>query len=97
MEVLYFIPFIILFVIAMSMVIQGWMIMNESCGYRENPKIKGHPEMKGVNKGDGLMVVSFDKMPDDDYNELYGRIQKLKMEELFEEPSKYEDENEDDS
>ena len=78
----------------MSMVIQGWMIMNESHGYQENPKIKGHPEMKGVKKGDGLMVVSFDEMPDDDYNELYGRIQKLKMEELFEEPSKYEDENE---
>ena len=96
MQVLYFIPFIILFAIAMSMVIQGWMILNESHGYQENPKIKGHPEMKGVKKGDGLMVVSFDKMPDDDYNELYGRIQKLKMEELFEEPSKYEDENEDD-
>jgi hypothetical protein len=47
-------------------------------------------------KGDELMVVSFDEMTDDDYNELYGRIQKLKMEELFEEPSKYEDENEDD-
>jgi hypothetical protein len=28
------------------------MIMNESHGYRENPKIKGHPEMKGVKKGD---------------------------------------------
>ena len=96
MEVLYFIPFIVLFAIAMSMVIQGWMIMNESHGYQENPKIKGHPEMKGVKKGDGLMVVSFDEMPDDDYDELYGRIQKLKMEELFEEPSKYEDENEDD-
>tara|TARA_R110000868_G_scaffold189827_2_gene433411 strand:+ start:182 stop:319 length:138 start_codon:yes stop_codon:yes gene_type:complete len=40
------------------------------------------------------MVVSFDKMPDDDYNELYDRIQKLKMEELFEEPSKYEDDEE---
>jgi hypothetical protein len=96
MEVLYFIPFLILIAIAISMVIQGWMIMNESHGYQENPKIKGHPEMKGVKKGDGLMVVSFDKMPDDDYNELYGRIQKLKMEELFEEPSKYEDEKEDD-
>jgi len=94
MEVLYFIPFIVLFAIAMSMVIQGWMIMNESHGYQENPKIKGHPEMKGVKKGDGLMVVSFDEMPDDDYNELYGRIQKLKMEELFEEPSKYEDDEE---
>ena len=63
MEVLYFIPFIVLFAIAMSMVIQGWMIMNESHGYQENPKIKGHPEMKGVKKGDGLMVVSFDEMP----------------------------------
>ena len=94
MEVLYFIPFIVLFAIAMSMVIQGWMIMNESHGYQENPKIKGHPEMKGVKKGDGLMVVSFDEMPDDDYDELYGRIQKLKMEELFEEPSKYEDDEE---
>ena len=94
MQVFYFIPFIILFAIAMSMVIQGWMIMNESYGYQENPKIKGHPEMKGDKKGDGLMVVSFDKMPDDDYNELYGRIQKLKMEELFEEPSKYEDDEE---
>ena len=96
MEVLYFTPFIVLFAIAMSMVIQGWMIMNEIHGYQENPKIKGHPEMKGVKKGDGLMVVSFDEMPDDDYDELYGRIQKLKMEELFEEPSKYEDEKEDD-
>ena len=94
MEVLYFTPFIVLFAIAMSMVIQGWMIMNESHGYRENPKFKGHPEMKGVKKGDGLMVVSFDEMPDDDYDELYGRIQKLKMEELFEEPSKYEDDEE---
>jgi hypothetical protein len=76
------------------MVIQGWMVVHESHGYRENPKVKGHPEMKGVKKGDGLMVVNFDNMPDD-YNELYNRIQKLKMEELFEEPSKYEDEEND--
>lgn len=95
MEIFYFIPFIILLLIAVSMVIQGWMVVHESHGYRENPKVKGHPEMKGVKKGDGLMVVNFDKMPDDDYNELYNRIQKLKMEELFEEPSKYEDEEND--
>ena len=95
MEIFYFIPFIILLLIAVSMVIQGWMVVHESHGYRENPKVKGHPEMKGVKKGDGLMVVNFDKMPDDDYNELYNRIQKLKMEELFEEASKYEDEEND--
>ena len=95
MEIFYFIPFIILLLIAVSMAIQGWMVVHESHGYRENPKVKGHPEMKGVKKGDGLMVVNFDKMPDDDYNELYNRIQKLKMEELFEEPSKYEDEEND--
>jgi hypothetical protein len=95
MEIFYFIPFIVLLLIAVSMVIQGWMVVHESHGYRENPKVKGHPEMKGVKKGDGLMVVNFDKMPDDDYNELYNRIQKLKMEELFEEPSKYEDEEND--
>jgi hypothetical protein len=95
MEIFYFIPFIVLLLIAVSMVIQGWMVVHESHGYRENPKVKGHPEMKGVKKGDGLMVVNFDKIPDDDYNELYNRIQKLKMEELFEEPSKYEDEEND--
>jgi hypothetical protein len=95
MEIFYFIPFIILLLIAASMVIQGWMVVHESHGYRENPKVKGHPEMKGVKKGDGLMVVNFDNMPNDDYNELYNRIQKLKMEELFEEPSKYEDEEND--
>lgn len=95
MEIFYFIPFIILLLIAVSMVIQGWMVVHESHGYRENPKVKGHPEMRGVKKGDGLMVVNFDKMPDDDYNELYNRIQKLKIEELFDEPSTYEDEEND--
>jgi hypothetical protein len=93
MEVFYFIPFIILFIIAITMVTQGWMIMYEKNGYQENPKIKGHPEMKGVKKGDGLMTVRFDEMLDKDYNELYDRIQKLKMEELFEEPSSYEDDD----
>jgi hypothetical protein len=94
-ELIFLIPWFILLLIAVSMVIQGWMITHESHGYRENPKFKGHPEMKGVRKGDGLMVVNFDRMPDDDYNDLYDRIQRLKMEELFEEPSAYEDEDDD--
>jgi hypothetical protein len=92
-ELIFLIPWGILVLIGVSMFIQGWMITHESHGYRENPKFKGHPEMKGVRKGDGLMVVNFDRMPDDDYNELYDRIQRLKMEELFEEPSAYEDED----
>jgi hypothetical protein len=95
MEIFYFIPFIILLLIAVSMVIQGWMVVHESHGYRENPKIKGHPEMKGVKKGDGLMTVNFNRLPDEDYNDLYSRIQKLKMDELFEEPSTYEDDDND--
>jgi hypothetical protein len=93
MEIFYFIPFIVLLLIAVSMVIQGWMVVHESHGYRENPKVKGHPEMKGVKKGDGLMTVNFNRFPDEDYNDLYSRIQKLKMEELFEEPSSYEDDD----
>jgi hypothetical protein len=95
MEIFYFIPFGVLLVIAVSMVIQGWMVVHESHGYRENPKVKGHPEMRGVKKGDGLMTVNFNRLPDEDYEDLYSRIQKLKMEELFEEPSSYEDEDDD--
>jgi hypothetical protein len=95
MKIFYFIPFIVLFAIAISMIIQGWMVVHESHGYRENPKVKGHPEMKGVKKGDGLMTVNFDRLPEDDYNDLYHRINRLKMEELFEEPSAYEDEDDD--
>ena len=94
-ELIFLVPWFVLLIIAISMFIQGWMVIHESHGYRENPKVKGHPEMKGVKKGDGLMVVNFNRMPDDDYNELYDRIQKLKMEELFEEPSSYEDEEDD--
>ena len=93
MEILYFIPFIILLLIAISMVVQGWMVMYEQFGYRENPKFKSHPEMKGVRKGDRLMSVKFEESSDSEYDELYRRIQQQKMEELFQEPSTYEDEN----
>jgi hypothetical protein len=34
-------------------------------------------------------------MLEEDYKELYDLIQKLKMQELFEEPSSYEDEEDD--
>jgi hypothetical protein len=91
MEIVFLIPWFVLLLIAVSMMIQGWMVIHESHGYRENPRIKGHPEMKGVKKGDGLMTVNFDRLPEDDYNDLYDRINRLKMEELFEES--YEDED----
>jgi hypothetical protein len=83
MEFLFFVPFLILLLIAMSMIAQGWMIVNEKYGYTENPGIKGHPEMRGVRKGDGLMTVNFIELPDEDYSKLNERIQKLKLEELF--------------
>lgn len=91
MEILYFIPFIILFFIAISMVVQGWMVMYERFGYQENPNIKGHPEMKGVKKGDGLLMVKF---TDQDFEELQKKVLQQKIDELFEEPSTYEDEEE---
>jgi hypothetical protein len=76
------------------MFIHGVMIMRELHGYQQNPKVKNHPEMKGVKKGDLLMVVRF---TDEDYSELSERIQKQKLDELFEEPSTYEDELDDDT
>lgn len=91
MELLYYIPFIILLVIALSMVIQGWMIMNAHHGYSKSPKVK-HPEMNDVKAGDTLMTIKF---TDEDLEKLQQRVTQQKMEELFEEPSVYEDENDD--
>lgn len=92
-ELIFLIPWFVLICIAISMIIHGWMIVHESHGYRENPKVKGHPEMKDVKKGDGLLVVKF---TDEDLQELQERILQQKMNELFEEPSTYEDEDDDD-
>jgi hypothetical protein len=97
MEIIFLIPFFILILIAISMMIQGWVIMNERFGYQENPKIAhkaSHPEMENYKKGEGLLVVNFEEVPEDNYSELQERINKLKMQELFEEPSTYEDEKE---
>jgi hypothetical protein len=91
-ELIFLVPWFVLIGIALSMIVSGWMIIHESHGYRENPKVKGHPEMKGVRKGDGLLVVKF---TDDDLQELQERIMQQKMNELFEEPSSYEDEDDD--
>ncbi|MFZ9740354.1 MAG: hypothetical protein ACO3CQ_00490 [Candidatus Nanopelagicaceae bacterium] len=94
MDFRYYLPFLVLLLIILSMFIHGVIIMRELHGYRQNPKVKNHPEMKGVKKGDLLMVVRF---TDEDYSELSERIQKQKLDELFEEPSTYEDELDDDT
>jgi hypothetical protein len=91
-ELIFLVPWFILLVIAISMLIQGWMIVHETHGYQENPIAKGHPEMKGFKKGDGLLVVRF---TDEDLQELQKRVLQQKIDELFEEPSTYEDEESD--
>ena len=93
MDFRYYLPFLVLLLIILSMFIHGVIIMRELHGYQQNPKVKNHPEMKGVKKGDLLMVVRF---TDEDYSELSERIKRQKLDELFEEPSTYEDELDDD-
>ncbi len=71
------------------MIAQGWMIMNAHHGYSKSPKVK-HPEMNDVKAGDPLLVVRF---TDEDIDELQRRVLQQKIDELFEEPSSYEDED----
>jgi len=66
------------------------MIMNAHYGYSKSPKVK-HPELNDVKPGDPLLVVRF---TEEDLQELQKRVLEQKMEELFEEPSTYEDEEE---
>jgi len=70
------------------MFVQGWMIINAYHGYSKSPKVK-HPELNNVRAGDPLLVIRFS---DEDIEKLQEKILKQKMEELFEEPSTYEDE-----
>lgn len=87
--------FVILGII-ISLAIQGWMIMNEEFGYHEDPKIpltNNHPEMDGYKPGDKLLVAKFDDL---DLINLRNRMLRSKMDELFEEPSTFEDDDDDD-
>ena len=71
------------------------MIMTERYGYyksSEIPPCNGHPEMNDYKPGDKLLVAKFD---DYSYNQLSHAAFQKKMEELFSEPSSYEDENDD--
>lgn len=92
MDFRYYLPFLVLLLIILSMFVHGAIIMKELHGYRQDPKVKRHPEMIGLKKGDLLMTVKF---TDEDYSQLSERIQKQKLDELFEEPSTYEDEIDD--
>ena len=69
------------------MMVQGWMIMNAQYGYSKSPKVK-HPEMNDVKLGDSLLFIKF---TDEDIEQLQKRVLQQKMNELFEEPSTYED------
>lgn len=83
----------VFFVILFSLVIQGWMIMTERYGYyksSEIPPCNGHPEMDNYKPGDKLLVAKFD---DYSYNKLSQAAFQKKMEELFSEPSSYEDDD----
>ncbi|WJZ48295.1 hypothetical protein [Synechococcus phage DSL-LC02] len=87
-ELIFLVPWFVLVGIAISMFMQGWMIMNAYHGYSKNPKVK-HPELNDVKAGDPLLVVRF---TEEDIEQLQRRVLQKKIEELFEEPSTYEDE-----
>ena len=89
-ELIFLVPWFVLLVISITMFVQGWMIMNAHYGYSKSPKVK-HPELNDVKVGDPLLVVKF---TEEDLQELQRRVLEQKMEELFEEPSTYEDEEE---
>ena len=86
-ELIFLVPWFILVVIALSMFVQGWMIMNARHGYSKSPKVK-HPELNDVKPGDPLLVLRF---TEEDLQELQQKILQQKMNELFEKPSTYED------
>lgn len=90
--IIFLVPWFVLVGIALSMIVQGWMIMNAHYGYSKNPKVK-HPELNDVKAGDSLLVVKF---TEEDIEQLQRRVLQQKIDELFEEPSTYEDEDDDD-
>ena len=86
-ELIFLVPWFVLVVIALTMFVQGWMIMNARHGYSKSPKVK-HPELNDVKPGDPLLVLRF---TEEDLQELQQKILQQKMNELFEKPSTYED------
>ena len=91
-ELIFLVPWFVLVAISLTMIVQGWMIMNAHHGYSKSPKVK-HPELNDVKAGDPLLVVRF---TEEDIKQLQRRVMQQKMDELFEEPSTYEDDDDDD-
>ena len=91
-ELIFLVPWFVLVAISLTMIVQGWMIMNAHYGYSKSPKVK-HPELNDVKAGDPLLVVRF---TEEDIKQLQRRVMQQKMDELFEEPSAYEDDDDDD-
>lgn len=89
--IIFLVPWFVLVAIALTMIVQGWMIMNAQYGYSKSPKVK-HPELNDVKAGDPLLVIKF---TDEDLEQLQRRVLQQKMDELFEEPSTYEDDDDD--
>lgn len=56
----FFLIFFSLLVTGIPLALQGFSVMKERNDYRKDPKYKDHPEMKGVRKGDRMLIVSFD-------------------------------------
>ena len=95
--IIYLLPWIVFVLIGISLMIQGYLITNERCGYSCKPGYKRHPEIDELRGDTGrLMTLKFDRTTEANYHELAERIQKVKMEELFDEPSTYEDEPDED-
>jgi len=86
---MFLIPWVVLIGIALSMIVQGWMIMNAQNGYTKSPKVK-HPEMNDVKSGDPLLVVRF---TEEDTKELQRKVLQQRIDELFGELSTDEDED----
>ena len=89
--IIFLVPWFVLVGIALSMIVQGWMIMNAQYGYSKSPKVK-HPELNDVKPGDPLLVL---RITEEDIEHLQRRVLQQKIDELFEEPSNYEDEEDD--
>jgi len=86
---MFLIPWVVLIGIALSMIVQGWMIMNAHNGYTKSPKVK-HPEMNDVQPGDPLLFVKF---TEEDTKELQRKVLQQRIDELLGELSTHEDED----
>lgn len=112
-QYMFLITWIVLALIALSLIGHGLLIVAESHGYRKNPKVKSHPEMEEVQGTGVLLGITFTgpkpELPeledgdpykyiweDDSYKLLHERIRE-KRESLWDEPSTYEDEDDDDN